>query len=242
MNPLMAVGQLWNLTDEANPRFLGTCFSFRWVRYMITASHCLGGLEVNQVGVSLSDSPGRVLEVRDLARHETADIAVLTLPELDPEPYEPFWAVAGNWGLGEEFFAHGWPEDVVSEPYPEPRVFVGHYQRFIYGHESHLGYRYVAGELSIPCHGGLSGGPLFRRGARQILTGMVTENRDTYTVLDSVSEIMKDGVRYREESRRVISYGLALMLSHVSEWLDEQVPPRSSGEIVEAFRQGGSHG
>jgi hypothetical protein len=177
--------------------------------------------------------------VEEVIRHDTADLCVLRLPRMDREPAEPFWGVVGNYHLGEQFHTFGWPEECPGDTAPTARLFTGYFQRFIPQHESHLGFKYAAGELSIPCPGGLSGGPLFRPAAPVMLTAMATENLDTYSVLDSVSEIQSDGTKYREESRRVISYGIALMLDGVSEWLDDHVPPRQSGDIAEAFRPAG---
>jgi hypothetical protein len=105
-----------------------------------------------------------------------------------------------------------------------PRLFRGHYQRFL-TYESPLGYTYAAGELSIAAPGGLSGGPVFREGAMVMLTGIVTENLDSYSVLDSV-EKMTGGETVRIEHHRIISYGMAVMLDQAADWLDEHIPPQ----------------
>jgi hypothetical protein len=183
----------------------------RWANWFVTASHCVGKLGAADVGVLL---PGLSATIRAerLIRHGSADICIVRLPNFDREPAEPFWGVVGNYTLGEEFHAFGWPEEILGDTRPTPRLFTGHFQRFIPKHRSHLGFRYRAGELSIPCPGGLSGGPLFRPEAPQMLTGMVTENLEAWTLLDSVEEVQDNGRLYKLESRRVLTYGLALML------------------------------
>jgi hypothetical protein len=59
-----------------------------------------------------------------------------------------------------------------------------------------------------------------------MLTGMVTANIESYAIADSVEEMREGGNVLRVESRRVISYGVALLLSSVSEWLPEVTPER----------------
>ncbi len=55
---------------------------------------------------------------------------------------------------------------------------------------------------------------------------MVTANHDSYRVEDSVDEIDRNGVRTVIEGKRIISYGLALLLETVQDWLAEVIPPR----------------
>ena len=80
--------------------------------------------------------------------------------------------------------------------------------------------------MSLPAPTGMSGGPLFRAGAPQMVTGIATANVESYAVTDLLEEVDAEGNVSRIESRRVISYGLALMLSAVSRWLDETIPDR----------------
>lgn len=48
----------------------------------------------------------------------------------------------------------------------------------------------------------------------------------SYAITDSLEEVRAGGDVFRLESRRVITYGVALMLSEVSDWLDERAPNR----------------
>jgi len=135
-------------------------------------------------------------------------------------PKVAFWDCVSNWGLGEEFIAYGYPEEVntAGAATAQARVFVGHYQRF-FDFESPSNFRYFAGEMSVPAPGGHSGGPVFRRGAPTMLTGMVTSSHDSFTIIDSVEEINDDGRVLRVELHKVVSYGIALMLSALKPWL-----------------------
>jgi hypothetical protein len=74
---------------------------------------------------------------------------------------------------------------------------------------------------------GLSEGPLFRPGAPAMVTGLVTASAESYVITDSIEELREGGSVYRLESRKVITYGIALILSGVSDWLRETVPTRN---------------
>lgn len=209
----------------------GSCFAFRQPHIALTAAHCVP--EADEVWLHYPGRDQRRRSVR-IERHPDADVAIVfTEPDLDDdgEGYHPstFWNHVGNWSMGEEFYAYGFPTEggFAEANVPTPRLFTGNYQRFLRwttpGSESK---GYLAGEMSVPAPGGLSGGPVFRHGAPQMLTGLVTSNLETYSVLHSIDEVQADGVQYREESRRVIQYGLAAMLSELAEWLDEFVEHR----------------
>lgn len=111
---------------------------------------------------------------------------MLVVEPREKDLVEPFWGCVGNYSLGEEFFAFGFPEDSLgpNQGHPTARLFKGHFQRFMQ-YKSHMGYAYFAGELSTPCPGGLSGGPLFRPDAPEMLTGLVAENIEAATLLNS---------------------------------------------------------
>lgn len=228
--PTDATGVLEFVNDsDSTPVPLGSCAAFRQDRFVLTAAHCVAARSAAQMRVVF---PGRK-ESRDVVgvvAHPTADVAVVeTEPREDDvaegRPMRAFWDLVDDYGIGEEFIAYGFP---VEGPKPEisslvtPRVFRGHYQRFLY-YQSPLGYQFLAGELNIPAPGGLSGGPIFREGAFHLLTGIVVENLESYATLDSVEDV-SGPERVRIEHHRIISYGIALMLDEVGEWLDEVVP------------------
>lgn len=208
----------------------GTCFLFRFNHIALTAAHCTqrDAADTQLILPGLN----RVMPVTRIERHPTVDISVLfTEPNsqdsLTGVPDPAFQACPDNWALGEPFMTYGFPEEInpsVNAPMPQARLFLGHYQRF-FEYESPSGFRYIAGEMSIPAPGGLSGGPLIR-GPHAIATGMVTANYDSYSIVDSIDEVDDNGERYRQESRRIISYGVALMLSTVQPWLKAVIPDR----------------
>jgi len=144
----------------------------------------------------------------------------------------PFWDFVSNFELGEEFFAFGYPEDTFgpSRGGVTPRLFKGYYQRYMTYHSPVSNCSYNAGEMSIGAPPGISGGPVFRPGALPMVTGMVTENLEATTFLDEVEEVERAGtIVERRMHRKVINYGVALLLDSHGEWLaDNGVvrPPR----------------
>jgi hypothetical protein len=218
------------LVDEQDDFYGGTCFAFRQPHIALTAAHCIP-TDAQEVWVQYPRRGDR-RKATNVIRHSEADVAVIfTSPDENDDgtgyPEGAFWNCVGNWGMGEEFLAYGFPTEgpFQTGDAPTPRIFVGHYQRFLRFGISKYG-RYLAGEMSIPAPAGLSGGPVFRRGAPQMLTGLVTSNLESYSVLHAIEEVEQSGQRFREESRRVIQYGLVAMLSDIESWLDELIPHR----------------
>jgi hypothetical protein len=78
--------------------------------------------------------------------------------------------------------------------------------------------------LSFPAPGGLSGGPVGDLGITDLLVGMVTSSYESYSVTDSVDEVDQHGRQTRVESRKIVSYGIALLLEGVQDWIDAVVP------------------
>ena len=186
---------------------------------------------------------GITTRISSIKRRPTADIAVLRAADILPKsdengyPSHAFWDGVSNFQLGEQFMTYGFP---VAAPSPDmqsgvpaPRLFLGHYQRFLTYAEHR--YRYLAGEMSIPAPAGLSGSPMFRPGAHLMITGLVTTNLTAYSTLDSIEEEEKGGAVYRYESRRVIEYGLALMLGGVAGWLKDVVSTSSRPWLLREF-------
>ncbi len=226
-NPLGAVGVIVQRDAEGRPSALGTAFAFRSAECWVTARHCVPG-DVAQAAVATTLGKVYWRTIREAFTHPDADIAVLHVEPKDRnDPAVPFYACASTYLLGEDFIAYGFPESVFGQDQrePTPRLFKGYYQRFIKEYRSHNGSTYDAGEMSIPAPPGLSGGPLFRPGTQQILTGMVTDNLDSSTTLDAVHQEIEGGETRTTHYQRVITYGIALMLDRVEGWLDEYVPP-----------------
>jgi S1-C subfamily serine protease len=233
-NPLDAVGiVLARVNDEWEPQ--GSCFLFRSDVLALTAAHCVPE-SLEPFVVNLPHLGGKNLPVERIERHPTADIAMLFCVGEDTRtpqgyPTTAFWDGVKPHGVGETFHAYGYPTEGPTEDStqaPVPRMFTGTFQRFMQ-YTTPAGYRYTAGEMSIPAPGGLSGGPLFRPAAHQMVLGVVAANLDSYAVTDSVLTVDDAGKEYREEARRVIRYGLAVMVSGVADWLNERSPHRERG-------------
>lgn len=237
MNPTLALGLLWQVEPGSEHRFLGSCFSLRWGHFFVAPSHCLGTLQPAQVRVSSATL--LMTQPEEITHHGGADICVLRLRQLDFEPGVPFWGIAESYEPGEEFNALGWPEDCLADiaaaglpipegdpPWAKVRLLSGTYQRFIPHYAGDDGFSFLAGELSIPCPLGLSGGPLFGPQTPQMVTGMVVGNLRTRSAADVSAHVHRDGTIHEEEHSRVIDYGVALMLDHVEGWLNEHVPWR----------------
>lgn len=238
LNPLISVGALFHMREHG-ASFLGTCFPFRDENHFLTAAHCVGKLSPADLAIGIPvNVDADPIEVEEIFVHSTADIAVLRTPHVAEGAVTPFWNYVSNYSYGEEFMSFGYPEDIFgpSSRQPTARLFRGHFQRLL-DHKSHLGYRYWAAELNIGCPAGLSGGPVFRPGAPVILTGIVTENLESMTMLHSVEEIQKDGAIVRERFHNVINYGVALLLDHVAPWLEDYVPPLDSNRLATVARR-----
>jgi hypothetical protein len=217
-------------TPSTAPSIGGSCCAFRYRHVFLTAAHCVP--EETTVFVWLN-SPGRKsAELARVERHPTADLALLFVEPREEEPFAErhiFGDVAKSLAYGGDFVSYGYPvggpTDLGADGQrPTGRLFKGHFQRY-FSHEGHLGYKYFAGELSIPAPAGLSGGPVALPGDPPVLSAIVTTNLETYALLDHVEEIQEGGKTLRVEARRVVSYGLAAMLvGDVIQWLDEVVP------------------
>lgn len=229
MNPTFGVGLLWRVEEGAQPQFMSSCFMLKWGHFFLAPSHGLGGLAPAQIRVSGATLP--MTEPEKVIHHDTADMCILRLPHLDYEPGDAFWGIVDNYEPGETFHALGWPEDCLAEfavtglplptgepPWARMRLFTGTYQRFIPQYASPQGFTFLAGELSIACPVGLMGGPLFRPETHPLVAGMVAGN------LRTASDWQADVQRGVQE--HVIEYGVALMLDHVGDWLNEHIPAR----------------
>ena len=226
MNPLAPVCLLVRAdSDPQRPTFLGTCFAFRSRQRFLTAAHCVTSLEPAQVGIFSPDTK-TLQRVNAVTSHATSDIAALVAATPLRIGIDPFPDIEGPYKVGADFQAYGFPEDVfgTSPGRPTPRLFKGHFQRY-FQFQSHLGYQYVAGEMSIGCPAGLSGGPVFEPwdGVFRVF-GVVTENHESSTALDSVEEVDAEGCHQRHTYQKVINYGICAMLHDLQDWLAIHAP------------------
>lgn len=223
VNPLRAVCLVCQERGSYLPTFLGSCFAFRNRRHFLTAAHCITTSSPEKF-VVLTPWEGVYSVVEDVIRHPEADLAILKLQREGRESVEHLTALREVKGIGGDYYAYGYPEDSIgpNAGTPTARLFKGHCQRAL-GHESHMGYKYLAMELSFPCPGGLSGGPLFEFQLPTIPVGLVTENIESSTLLHSQEVLLNDGKPFTEYHHRVISYGVGLLLQPYQDWIDQNV-------------------
>jgi hypothetical protein len=212
---------------ETVGQYLGTCFPFRHAHIFLTARHCIEDMGASDLAVATQY--GHKLTVQRIEHHPTVDVsAVVTDPNTLGilHPFAGLYLFPGTHAIGEEFAAFGFPVGgTVHEPanIPVPRVFRGHIQRLADFRTGGL-KSYTAFELSIPAPSGLSGGPVFVPSEADRVFGVVTGNADSYmTEVEEVEE-MTPGCTSRTTVKRIISYGMALSLMGVRDWLDEVAP------------------
>lgn len=230
-NPSENIGVILSRDGET---FLGSCFAFRYPHTVITAHHVLISDNVTD---ALASFPGSragetAFQVKEIASHETADVSILTIDP--PDEQDITWTfndLFDDFYIGGDLMTYGYPADVfVERTYPSPRCFRGYTQRFL-NHKSHLGYTYLAAELSFACPGGLSGAPIFDPNVHGRLCGLVTENLKTSTEVESIREVNDDGSEFRETYHNVINYGVAVWLPKIGDWVDSITPPVLKEEI-----------
>lgn len=210
--------------DAMSGTFLGSCFHFRQPDAVLTADHVVRELSAGQVTVVLPHTlPLETHRVSRIERRSPADIALLVLES--PSAATPYADHFKSWALGTEVWAYGFPEDIMAPGIgqPTPRLFRGYYQRFFYYH-SPLNYEYNAGELSIGAPGGLSGGPVLHYQMPMRVTGLVTENLESATVLEADEEEIEPGHKRETKYRKVIQYGVSLLLDSHEPWLSKHIP------------------
>lgn len=217
-------GALFRKSDGV---FLGSCFVFRYSNTLLTAAHCVREIKASDLVVQLIITPQKSHQVTSVEKHPRADVAVLKVTGVDEREigWQPY-AVFDDAGYGNEVMSCGCPEDIVmGKSVPVPRVFRGYIQRIVHWN-SHLGYSYMAVELSFRCPSGLSGGKLFNPEFNGRIYGVVTENIRTSNILDSFEEVQEDGkTTFRETHESVIYYGMAVWLPAIIDWLDAKIPP-----------------
>ncbi|HEV8232706.1 MAG TPA: serine protease [Thermoanaerobaculia bacterium] len=223
-SPLEAVGVVYR-GQEPNDEYLGTCFALYFPRKcFLTAAHCIGDLPAHELFVVTQIWGQTESVVERVIKHPTADLAILVLPPDSGVMARSFWGCAG-YQLGEDFYAYGYPVDVLGENAKRPtaRLFKGHFQTFSKFRSLDGRYEYEAAELSIPCPAGLSGGPLFNMADQRFAIGMATENRDSRTTLDSWEEEQQGSEVRKSIYQEIIRYGVALLLKPLEPWLKSQI-------------------
>jgi hypothetical protein len=202
----------------------GTCFHYRARHLFITAAHCVP--EDAEVAV-YQRLNGIVRPVVEIARDPSHDIAVLRTQQHEDDPKleaQMLTGVSSEHIMGGDFLTHGFPIEGANEPVP--RLLKGHFQR-IFTYTNTDGHEYFAAELSVPTPAGHSGGPVVWSHSPRELVAVVTTNHDSYILLDQIEEIEEDGRILRVESRRIVTYGIAVMVSGIKEWIEQHTEPEA---------------
>jgi hypothetical protein len=208
-DPLRAVGSVFVRRGDAST-FAGTCFAFRHADRVLTAGHCVQGLEPDDVEVVFMGAARRFRAI-GVVRHPTADLALLRLARDAPPPAAEPFAVRGRSERGQAFAGFGSVAGVCER-------FEGRVRRVFV--DEHDGHRHA--EMSIAARDGFSGGPLFSPAAPFAVVGLMTENRTTPLALarSRLVRRLRPGARSGQATGR----GIALLLDDLSDWLDEHVP------------------
>jgi hypothetical protein len=208
-DPLRAAGSVFVRRGEA-PVFGGTCFAFRYADRLLTAGHCVEGLQPEDVAVSFLGGAERFTPV-GVRRHPTADLALILLaPGVRPLGVEPFAAYASI-ARGDDFGGIG---SIAGAG----ELLGGRIRRVFADAED--GHRHA--EMSVAARDGFSGGPLFARAAPGAVVGVMTANRKTRLALAGAG--LRRRLRPRAPCGQAAGRGIALLVADVAEWLDEHVP------------------
>jgi hypothetical protein len=164
--------------------------------------------------------------VRRRAHHPTSDLALLVT---DPTPGDYDFLANQIYQRpaemiidGADFTCYGFPAEGGLDDRPTGRTIRGNIQRWL-DYTDPAGRRYFAYEMSCPAPVGLSGSLLAYTGQPNVPIAVVTSNHDSYALIDRLEEVEKNGIIYREQVNRVISYGIAASLNAAREWLDEHL-------------------
>lgn len=191
---------------------------------MLTAAHVLSDASEKDVTVTiLLDQIEEGIAVERIIRHPKADLAILEIDD-SIEIFDQFRDISPAPEMGTNVTAFGYPEDTQPKgPAPTPRYFKGHVQRK-YVHQSHLGFSYLAAELSFGAPAGLSGGPVANEATPNLALGVIAENHESSTLLVLRTDVVDGESKYREEIRSMINYATCVLLEPVRDWLDENIP------------------
>jgi len=202
-------------SDE--PVFLGTSFSLWSSRFWITAAHCLDGVDLETLLIKFSAT--HTARVKFVAKHGKGDVAVLELIETAPSQQNYFRSVVPAHTHGFQFHTFGYPEDTMgpNAGLTVPRFFNGYFQR-VFEHKSHMGYEYMAAELSIACPSGLSGGPIYSTESSAIV-GLVCDNLESSLWLNTIER--EDSVR--DNNFKMLNYGVGILLDPLKDWLEQHI-------------------
>jgi hypothetical protein len=211
-------------------KFVGSCGAFLQRDIFLTAAHCAPANHDLVILTGLNSSDAQTVTNR--VYHPTYDLALLratkTMPIVIPGVTEDALAIntfqepSFLFIEGGDFMCFGFPAEGSPDNVPTGRTIRGHIQRW-FPYTDQQDRSYLAIEMSCPAPQGLSGSLIsYVQDPRKVI-GVVTGNLDSYAIVDSISDVDDNGRLYREETRRLISYGIAASLGGQQEWLTESV-------------------
>jgi hypothetical protein len=220
---------LLSIGDPPDLLPLGTCFALRRPEYILTAAHCVKGLEHSPGEVHIDgifSYPRRLPSPSRIVLHPQADLAVLQLEPFTWDDWIPFNGVTTG-DLGDPVSAIGIPEDLPLSG------STGRVLRILSGHIQRLGFQYTssdyrppngsvsqydAGELTFAAPFGLSGGPVFPYPDANDVVGLVTENKAWLTYKGLKSD--------PPDPTQSVQFGVYVALPAYHDWLMTHAPPR----------------
>jgi hypothetical protein len=224
-NPLESTGFVICDDDNGRPHFIGTCFAYCVHGYLLTAAHNVRGIEPSRLSVSIYlEDIERGLDVRGIELHPEADLAILKIDDPIPDLriFDPFQGIHTDYEAGEAVSAFGYPNQTMEKGQrPVPRFFRGNIQR-MFRHDSPLGYKYIAIEVSFGSPVGLSGGPVSLDREPGHVVGVMAENYRADTYVHTIEEVVKGQSTYRDTQHDFINYGIAVRLQDHQVWIDDR--------------------
>ncbi len=237
--PLRGTGLLFKGCQESSRMYLGSCFSVVEPTIFLTAAHCIKETPLDQLWINHfgGPAPNQLTKVHRIEWVDEYDLAILQTDAPLAKWAAPFKKLKYAVDFGEEVCAFGYPQDLISQVASKEtaRMLRGSVQRPFFFERQ--GRKYSAYELSFPCSPGLSGSPLFLASDPATVIGIVTENFETYTVIDEYVDEKHPNEKILHEARRVITYGVAANVDGavhaIEKLLGHRLPdpePESGGE------------
>lgn len=222
-NPSQPTGLLTLRSEGGTLEPLGTCFAFRHRCCLLTAAHCLPSSS-RGVGVVFggAKAPRPAIAIE---KHPTVDLALVRLAPHANDSSLVFTGVDTH-SVGEEICALGFPvNDPGEQDLTTPRFFRGYTHRTMRFTSQLTRQTYLAGELSFSPPRGLSGAAVYRHHRFPLVQGLVTEHHESYaeTTPHEEQRTIVNNIETRIIYRRVVGFGIALLLTEVADWLHEVV-------------------
>lgn len=202
---------------------IGTCFAFRNTDYLLTAGHCVPDSGQKGMGVAF---PGmeEAVPVVEIRRHPKADVAMVRVAPghgasrafVDVDTHYP----------GKDVWAFGFPgSDAGEQERATPRIYRGYSHRTMRYSSPTTRSTYGAIELSFAPPTGLSGAPVYHRSRFPLEQGLIAEDHQVTSAAEFEEEIDRQpGEEKRVVYRRVVDFGIAVLLEEIRDWLDEVAP------------------